>query len=122
VIVRARFILPGTGDAIENGFVSMANGLIDDVGRDRPHRADIDFGDAVLLPGFVNAHTHLELSGLHGKLAPRAGFVDWLEQLVALIRTNKTWLDGIPAALVRGIRDTIAGGVTTLGDITREPR
>ncbi len=121
MILRARFIVGGPGGVIDNGFVSTVGGLIEKIGRTPPRRADIDFGDAVLVPGFVNAHTHLELSGLRGKIAPRAGFVDWLEQLVALIRANKAWFEEIPAAMARGIGDSIAAGVTTLGDITREP-
>ncbi|MFQ5461053.1 MAG: amidohydrolase family protein [Phycisphaerae bacterium] len=121
MIVRARFIVSGAGDVIDNGFIRMTNGLIHEIGHNRPHRADVDYGDAVLIPGFVNAHTHLELSGLCGEIIPRAGFVDWLEQLVAVIRANKSWPDEIPTVIARGIRESIAAGVTTLGDITREP-
>ncbi|MCX7016362.1 MAG: amidohydrolase family protein [Candidatus Sumerlaeota bacterium] len=42
----------------------------------------IDFGDAVALPGFINAHCHLEYSCLKGRLSAGAPFADWLEKLV----------------------------------------
>ncbi|MET0387962.1 MAG: hypothetical protein ABW321_18465, partial [Polyangiales bacterium] len=42
----------------------------------------VELHPAVLMPGLVNAHTHLELSGLRGAVAGGHGFVPWLEQLL----------------------------------------
>ena len=41
-----------------------------------------DFGEGVLLPGFVNLHTHLELSHLKNKLPQKKGFVEWLSSIM----------------------------------------
>lgn len=122
MIVRAKFVVPVTGPIIENGAVAVSNGVITDVS---PWAAsgghcDHDLGEAVLFPGFVNGHTHLELSHLQGQVDPGIGFIDWLESLGRTVRTQDD-----PAAreasLKRGARECIEAGVTTVGDITRRP-
>ena len=41
-----------------------------------------DWSDCLILPGFVNAHCHLSLSGLQGKVTRQERFVDWIESVV----------------------------------------
>lgn len=50
---------------LENGYVCIENGKITEVGTGTPSvlaPEDIDAGGSVLLPGFIDAHTHLALS------------------------------------------------------------
>ena len=47
-------------------------------------RASRDLGNVALLPGLVNAHTHLELSWLRGRVPPASQFTDWVKTLFAI--------------------------------------
>ena len=59
---HARWVLPITQPPIENGTVVETAGKISYVGpRDNaPAGKDYDLGEAILLPGLVNTHTHLD--------------------------------------------------------------
>jgi cytosine/adenosine deaminase-related metal-dependent hydrolase len=79
--------------AIDDGVIAARNGRILAVEPFRDYRrraaalpgADIrDLGDVLLAPGFVNCHTHLELSHLAGGIAPGLGFPAWVRSLIAL--------------------------------------
>ncbi len=73
----------------------------------------MDYGDAVLLPGFVNVHTHLELHGFRGQL-PETEFFTWI-QLMRAIREStpqETYDEGAP----EGLRETWRCGTTTVAD------
>ena len=128
MILKARFVAPLVTTPIENGIVETAGPCIVDVRPARPGErgaAVIDCGDALLMPGFVNAHTHLELTHLAGAVPPvSAGapdFADWLRRL--LLETRRTGDDAatVHAAVTAGSSASLRAGVTTVGDITRLP-
>ena len=75
----------------------------------------LDLGDCVLAPGFVDAHAHLELTGLAGRLAGRGTFAAWIRALVA----ERARLPGkaFAAAVLAGADALVAGGTTCVGDI-----
>ena len=82
-ILHARFVFPVSGEPIENGFVVIEDGRIADIGKTPPSGARIDLGNFAILPGFINAHTHLEFSGLSQPLGtPGMGFVDWIREVI----------------------------------------
>lgn len=87
----------------------------------RDHAAGelVDLGNAVLTPGLVNAHAHLELSDVERPGEPGA-FVDWL---LALIAGRRALGEGLPRAAAdaarRGAAESLRHGVTCVGDITR---
>jgi cytosine/adenosine deaminase-related metal-dependent hydrolase len=117
--VGARWVLPVSGAPIESGAVLIgAGGRIEAVGPDAavPHPPGtqvVELGEAALLPGLVNAHSHLELTALRG-LVRDVPFPDWLQR----VRTIKTALD--PAALRAsarwGVLEGFSAGITTFGD------
>lgn len=111
----------GPGQLLENAWVTLAGGRVQAVG-DRPpsdaRRRELGYG--LLLPGLVNAHTHLELSFLAGLVPPRGDFVSWLEDLVAL-RPGHDYGSASQAALDGALR--LAGeGVALAGDVTNTGR
>lgn len=69
----------------------------------------------VLLPGMVNAHTHLDLTHI-GPLeyVGAGGFSQWAQRIAAGRRTDAT---GIRESVTHGVRLSIAGGVVAVGDI-----
>jgi cytosine/adenosine deaminase-related metal-dependent hydrolase len=71
---------------------------------------------AVLMPGLVNAHAHLELSALHGRIAGGRGFVPWVDALVqARVHvTPELEAESIDAA----VSELLSLGVVALGDVT----
>ena len=120
LVLRARYTYLGGRRVVENHAVVVANGVIRAIERaDRVSAKRIELGDALLVPGFVNAHTHLELGYAAGCLTGEMGFVDWLRGLMARIREASA--DDVSRVVRCGLRESVSHGVTTLGDITRQP-
>jgi 5-methylthioadenosine/S-adenosylhomocysteine deaminase len=117
--LTARWVLPIEGPPVERGAVLIgADGRIVAVGPDSrvPRPAGVpaeDFGDALLLPGLVNTHTHLELTGMAGG-PPEPDFAAWIRRL----REEKAARvpDAFLEAARRGLADCWAAGVTTVAD------
>jgi len=117
VRLRARWVLPTAHSLIEDGEVVVEGERIADV-RPRPAGAvggDAirEFPDAVLLPGLVNAHTHLDYTVMRGLLDDDA-FFPWVRALVGLSEALIP-ADWEVSALV-GAMDAAAGGATTVAD------
>ena len=92
MILKARHVLPVDSPPIENGAVEINGDRIVAVGPARRFsgQSAIDYGEAVICPGFVNAHTHLELSHLAGKVPPSPDLIDWLCRVVQASRQTPT--------------------------------
>lgn len=115
---RADWVLPMAGAPIRNGSVTIDSGRIVAVEPDATGDA-VDLGHAVILPGLVNAHTHLELSYLHGRVTPSEQFRDWIRTLMALRRQypDPTDPEILDAARVT-IRQARSYGTAVVGDIS----
>ena len=123
-ILAADYVLPITSEPILAGAVAIDGGRIAAVGtRDAvaaqfPNAEVEDFGEAAILPGFVNCHSHLELTVMRGALDDvEHDFKSWLLRINEL-RSGMTD-DDIVAAAVLGAREGAASGVTCFGDIGR---
>jgi 5-methylthioadenosine/S-adenosylhomocysteine deaminase len=117
--LAARWLLPIQGAAIPRGAVLVGpDGRVQAVGPDPgiPHPPGVpaaEFEDAVILPGLINTHTHLELTGFEG-LVPEPEFPAWIRRLRQL-KTTREPAEYIDAAR-RGLADCYAAGVTTVAD------
>ncbi|HET7565440.1 MAG TPA: amidohydrolase family protein [Gemmatimonadaceae bacterium] len=110
------WVLPITRPAIRDGTVVEHDGRIVYVGErsSAPPGEDRDLGDAVLLPGLVNAHTHLELTTFRGMLEGLQ-FVDWIRRLQRLKQSTMTPERYLEAARL-GITEGLRAGITTYAD------
>jgi cytosine/adenosine deaminase-related metal-dependent hydrolase len=70
----------------------------------------------VVLPGLVNAHTHLELSALRGQVPGGAGFVPWVEHLIGV--RDEVQPEGDAAAIERAVDELSACGTVAVGEVT----
>jgi 5-methylthioadenosine/S-adenosylhomocysteine deaminase len=117
--VAAEWLLPMDAEPVPWGAVLIgADGRIAAVGPDdqvpQPPGVPAErFPGAVILPGLINAHTHLELTGLEGK-ALEPDFAEWIARIIAL-KAERTPADYLAAAQ-RGLADCHAAGVTTVAD------
>jgi cytosine/adenosine deaminase-related metal-dependent hydrolase len=128
VILRASRLLARDDLLIDGGALHVERGRIRAVLRSssalRRARACgrgplVDLGEGLLVPGLVDAHAHLELTGLHGRLPARSGFVDWLLAIVPARRALSQ--DDFARAAERGARRLLETGTTAVGDIVSNP-
>lgn len=117
--LAARWIITIEGAPIEHAALLIdSRGRIADLGHDsvvaRPAEAAVEeFGEAVIIPGLINTHTHLELTGFAGQIQERE-FPSWIRRLRDLktIRTSGEFLQ----AARQGLRMCYAAGITTIAD------
>ena len=123
-IHAAEYVLPITSDPIRNGAVALDGQVIAAVGtRDAlqlqfPNAPVSDHGEAAILPGFVNCHSHLEIASMRGALDEvEHDFRAWLLRLNGIRETlsDQDIRDAAIAGAVEGAR----AGVTCFGDIGR---
>jgi len=119
-ILTASWILPVAGPPLARGRVAVDGGRVAWVGRrgdpGEPEGPARDLGEGVLLPGLVNAHCHLELSHLGGGIAFGAGFVPWVEDVVA--SRGRFAADDMRAAAAEAIAFLEEHGTVALGDVS----
>src|SRR3954451_23521577 len=97
------------GPPVRDGAVRIEDGVIAEVsGRLSPDRR---FADAVILPGLVNAHTHLEYGSMSA-MGDGLPFSPWIEQLI--VRKSGLVRDDYLAQSNAGVQACLAGGVTTI--------
>lgn len=137
---RAAWVCPIDRSPIKDGIVTVDAGRIAairasfDSGRDGEPVSSLaqdrpgsglrapetrDLGNVAVLPGLINAHTHLELSWLRGRVPPANRFTDWVRQLVAIRRgTERLMTPEIVAPIHDAIREAQSAGTAAVGDIT----
>ncbi len=116
--LTARWVFPVDGPPLERGTVTVAGARIQAVEAHGIRGADHDFGNAALLPGLVNAHTHLDLTGLHHRTPPTSDFTAWLRSVIAHRRSLSP--TQLRADVQTGLEMCRRHGTTLLGDISAQ--
>jgi 5-methylthioadenosine/S-adenosylhomocysteine deaminase len=121
-IYSARWVVPVSAAPIENGAVAVDGQRIAGVG---PHAEIVsrfpDFrveslGEAIILPGLVNLHTHLELTAMRGYLEKEeSDFFAWLRKLT-IARLELMTPDDIRVSATWGACEAVRAGITCVGD------
>lgn len=118
---HAAWVCPIERPPIRNGLVEVDAGRIvgvHDPGSRQPALGSRDLGRVALLPGLVNAHTHLELSWLRGRVPPADRFTDWVAALLAERRPDQEMTPDQTALIPDAIREVRATGTVAVGDIS----
>jgi 5-methylthioadenosine/S-adenosylhomocysteine deaminase len=124
-LIRAKYVATMAGPVLEDAAVVVeGDGRIGAVGAGGDGSGSgnrtIELGDVLILPGLVNAHTHLELTAL-GQLPRPANLVDWILALRERAMAELSEPARIADSMARGVRDCLRFGVTAVGDITLNP-
>jgi aminodeoxyfutalosine deaminase len=124
MIVRARTVVTIDGAPIENGAVAVSGDRIVDIGKfdeikTRNAGEIADLGERALLPGLINAHCHLDYTGLRGKIPPPNSFADWIRA----INTEKAKFSpkDYLASINEGFAEATRFGTTTIANLTAFP-
>lgn len=125
--VHAACILPIVRPPIVDGWIDVtsdgiaavddAAALADAGAAQPPPERVLHLGQVAVLPGLVNAHTHLELSHLHGRVPPAASMVTWVRGLLAARRADATPAAPLATTIARAIAGAVATGTVAFGDI-----
>jgi 5-methylthioadenosine/S-adenosylhomocysteine deaminase len=121
-IYSARWVLPVSAAAIEHGAVAVDGQRIAGVGPEAEVVAKFrgagieSLGEAVILPGLINTHTHLELTALRGYLEKEEqDFFAWLRKLT-IARLERMTPDDLRVSATWGAGEAVRAGITCVGD------
>jgi len=117
----AEWVLPMAGPVVRDGALAVrgesivAAGPADDVLREHPAAQRVDLERAIIMPGFVNTHSHVEYTTFRGILDD-AQFGDWIVDLVD-VKASLTPDEYLQSARL-GALEALASGITTIADTT----
>ncbi|HEY2973536.1 MAG TPA: amidohydrolase family protein [Pyrinomonadaceae bacterium] len=118
----ARWVLPVSSTAVADGAIAVAGEKIVAVGdraslvTDFPQARVRDFGESAIIPGLVNAHSHLELTAMRGFLEEEeANFFAWLKKLT-IARLQRMSADDLNVSAAWGACEAARAGVTCVAD------
>src|SRR5579872_2371098 len=121
IVYRAQHVFPVTADPVPDGAVAAEGGRILAVGdavtplARYPNARVVELGDAALFPAAVNAHTHLELTGLAGAIPAGLDMASWI---LALMRARAALTpDDLTQAAADGVAMLRASGTAAVGEI-----
>ncbi len=123
--ICGRWVLPIDRPPVEDGSVIVGGGKIQAVGRWARLRHDLpvgcrvwDFADSVILPAFVNAHVHLELSDCdHPFVAEDRSFACWIKMVISHRQARGGYL---PEVVRQGLKESLRLGTSAVGDMAHE--
>ncbi len=115
--IAAHYVFPISTPPIRNGLITLSDdGEIVELGEMQEEAEGVEFYSGVLVPGFVNAHCHLELSHLRGQIAEHTGLAQFISGVVGT--RSKFPDDEILQALSLADAQMYASGTVAVGDIS----
>jgi cytosine/adenosine deaminase-related metal-dependent hydrolase len=113
-VLAADWVLPVDGPPIERGAVAIEGGRIAAIGTESEvGPVDNRYDDATIVPGFVNAHTHLEYA-VYAGFGDGLDFGPWI--LVHVARKRLLDRERTVAIARLGAAQCLSSGVTTVAD------
>ena len=113
-VVSADWVLPVEGEPIERGAVAIEDGVIAAVGTAAELGEGERFPDSAIVPGFVNAHTHLEYA-VYAGFGDGLSFGPWISTHVE--RKRRLTRPDMEAIARLGAAECLRSGITTVGDL-----
>ena len=111
-------LMDEAGTVLPGAFVAVEGTQITYVGTQRPQGSfeeEIDGEGGVLMPGFVNAHTHVPMTAMRG-YGDGNNLQDWLHNYIFPVEAR--WDDrAIRCCTDLGLAEMIASGVTCIADM-----
>lgn len=117
-VYQARWLIPDGESCLSPGCLQARGGRIMRVweGTDA---AAVDLGEVAILPGLINAHTHLEFSDCVAPLATGGGFPDWIRAVIQA-RRRRPAERAAADVIRRGWEECRAAGTAAVGEIATE--
>lgn len=110
---RVRWLFPSDADPVADATVEVCDGRIAGWSG-RPHPRAVELGNVALIPGLVNAHTHLEFSHLPEPIPAGDSFATWIG---SVIRERRTRTATDEEALRAGLNELQRCGTVAAGEI-----
>ncbi len=116
LIIKGGSVLAANGAIIDGGAVAVDNGFITFAGKDTKEKADkvIDAKGCAVMPGLVNAHTHLSMTIFRG-FAEDMSYEDWTKKIME--KEMKLTPEDVRAGAYLGILEMIKTGTTAFSDM-----
>ena len=119
---RTEWLLPVSQPPIRDAWLRTDGGRIVAFGHSRPGDFtpddEIDLGNVAVLPALVNAHTHLELSWMRGRIPETGDFNQWIRAIIELKARAAEQGDAVVQAIHDAIREARRFGTGLVGDIS----
>ncbi|PHQ35541.1 chlorohydrolase [Rhodopirellula bahusiensis] len=115
--------MPIDGDPIPNGMMAVDSGIVTSIGSFQDSQVEgdlVDLGDVAMIPGLVNAHTHLEFSDLTNPVGhPGMELADWIREVIK----TRGMVDTATRQqhILKGHAEAIASGTQLIADIVTTP-
>ncbi|MEW4487437.1 amidohydrolase family protein [Thalassoglobus sp. JC818] len=115
---RCRWFYPGDSPPLSDISFSVSGQRIEDIAAGDAEASDL--GNVAVIPGLINAHTHLEFSSRSTPLEPLRSFCDWIR---GVIRWKISQPDQNHPVISQGLAESVRSGSTVVGEIaTRDWR
>lgn len=109
----ARLVVPVDAPPIQDGVIEVTRGRITGL-FPGPDATATDLGNVILVPGLVNAHTHLEFSTVATPLPATNGMAEWIGHVIDARRQQSDTVDSVRT----GLDELVAAGTAAVGEIT----